>query len=95
MLSEEFNGPVTLMVAYTDDDEFIGVLADSQAGTFARVGGGWATITPSNRMIAGANVVDVDEDILDFVDKLESRGSEPTLKQALSYATKDEEPTDE
>lgn len=83
--SEDFNGEVTYMVAYNDDNEFIGLLVDSQAGMFGRANGGWITVTGNSRAFAGANIMYVDDDFLEFFDKLESKGSEPTFKQAKSY----------
>lgn len=81
----DFNGEVTYMVAYNDDDEFLGLLIDSQAGMFGRANTSWISVTGDNTVFAGANVIFVDEDFLEFFDKLESKGTEPTLKQAKSY----------
>ena len=83
--NEEFAGEVTYMVAYSDDDEFIGLLIDSQAGMFGRASGSWITVTGSSQAFAGANIIYVDPDFLDFFDKLDQKGTEPTMKQAKSY----------
>lgn len=83
--NEDFNGEVTYMVAYGDDDDFIGLLIDSAAGMFARANGGWITVTGENQAFANSNILFVDEDFLEFFDKLEAKNSEPTVKQAKSY----------
>lgn len=83
--NEDFNGEVTYMVAYNDDDEFVGLLLDSESGIYGRASGSWFTVTGDNPQFSGINIMYVDEDFLEFFDKLDSKGNEPTMKQANSY----------
>lgn len=90
-LSDDFGGDTQLMVAFNGEDEFLGLLADSPAGLFGRADEHWVTVSPENRYFIGAVTYDVEDDFLEFFDKLDAKGIEPTLKQAMAYADKDEE----
>lgn len=78
------------LMAFDENEEAIGLLRDTESGLFARSQGRWFTITEENPAFDGAQVVQVDDDFLDFYDRLDSKGNEPTYKQAQSYAVEDE-----
>lgn len=89
-LSSDFGGPTQLMAAFSPDNSFLGLLADSPAGLYVRADGSWMSLSSDNRVFSGAQVLDVDDDYLDFFDKLDQRGTEPTYDQTSSYALSDD-----
>lgn len=94
-LADDFGGQAELLAAFNSEETFMGLLASSDSGMSVRADGGWATISPSNRAFLGATIFTVDDDFLEFFDKLDSKGTEPTLKQVLSFAVADEEPEED
>lgn len=82
---DDFNGPVTLMAASNDDKQFMGLIAVSQGGMYARGDGAWHTITEDNPYFAGVNVIDVDSESVDLFDKLDAKGLQPTIEQMAAY----------
>lgn len=76
----------SLMMAFDAKEEPLGLLYGDDTGMFVRAEGQWFIITADNREFDGALVVDVDSDFLDFFDKLDAKGSDPTYKQTQKYA---------
>lgn len=90
-LSDDFGGDTQLMAAFNEKDECLGLLADSPAGLFCRADDHWVTVSTENRYFIGAVLYDVEDDFLEFFDKLDAKGIEPTLKQVTAYADKEDE----
>jgi hypothetical protein len=77
----------SLMMAFDDKEDPLGLLYTDDTGLYVRAEGQWFVITADNQEFEGAEVVDVDRDFLDFFDKLDAKGSEPTYKQTQKYAS--------
>lgn len=90
-LADDFGGQAELLAAFNSEETFMGLLASSDSGMTVRADGGWHTLSPSNRFFLGATIFTVDDDFLEFFDRLDSKGTEPTLKQVLSFAVEEDE----
>lgn len=80
----------TLLMAFDREEKPLGLLLDDKSGMFTRADGHWLVVTPSNGYFNGAEIVEVEEGFLDFFDKLDAKGSEPTYKQVLAYRAPEE-----
>jgi hypothetical protein len=94
-LADDFGGTPELLAAFNGEEDFVGLLASSDNGMSVRADNNWHTMSPSNRFFLGATIFPVDEDFLEFFDRLDSKGTEPTLKQVLSFAVEDDDEDEE
>lgn len=74
-------------MAFTMDDEYpIGLLQINDEGTYVRGLGVWNLLSPDIRQFDDSEVVNVNEDFIEYFDMLDSRDKLPTYKQTKKFA---------
>lgn len=91
MATSDTDTSVLYFAAISPQDEFIGLLQEADGALTVRAEGNWITIGLDNTFFNGASIVPLEDDVVDFFDKLESKRTEPTTKQIMAYAKKSEE----
>lgn len=77
-------------MAFNDEEEPLGLVLDTDTATQVREDGRWMTLPEDSNALDGVEIVEVEDEFLDFYDKLNARGTEPTYKQTFAYEKSEE-----